>query len=74
MKRDEKIRKAFGTKLRVMREEKGLKQTGLAYEAEIEPGYVSRLELGKASPSLEIIVYLARALGCRPSELLDEIL
>lgn len=74
MNRDEKIRKAFGARLRAMREQKGWVQTELAYEAEIEPGYVSRLELGKAGPSLEVIISIAAALGCKPGDLVNDII
>lgn len=73
MKKGEHIRKAFGKRLRELREGRALTQTGLAYESEIEPGYVSRLELGKASPSLEVIVCLARSLGCQPGDLLNDL-
>lgn len=73
MKKDLTIRKAFGVRLRKLRLERGLKQTGLGFEAEIEPGYISELELGKASPSLEIIISLASALECKPGDLINDL-
>lgn len=73
MKRDEHIRKAFGKRIKQIREEKGLVQTDIAYESDLEPGYVSRLELGKSSPTLEVIISLAKALDCQPGDLLNDL-
>lgn len=70
MKKDEHIKKEFGNRLRQLREKREWAQTDLAYEADIEPGYVSRLELGKANPSLTVIVALAMALECKLDELI----
>lgn len=70
MKNDGHIKKDFGNRLRQLREEKSWAQTDLAYEADIEPGYVSRLELGKANPGLTVIVAIVKALGCKVEELI----
>lgn len=70
MKQDEQIRKAFGKKLRKLREEKDWSQTDLGYEAEITPVYVSQMELGKVNPGLITIDRLAKALGCTPNDLM----
>lgn len=73
MKRDEHIRKEFGKRIKQIREQKGLVQTDIAYEVEVEPGYISRLELGKSSPTLEVIIAIARVLECQPGDLLNDL-
>lgn len=70
MKGDEHIQKAFGKRLRQLREEKGWTQTDVAYEADLEPNYISRLELGKANPSMTVIVALVKALRCKVDDLI----
>ena len=68
---DEHILLSFGKKLRALREAKDWSQTKLGHEAEIEPQYVSRMERGKASPGLIVIVKLVRALGCNLDDLIE---
>jgi transcriptional regulator with XRE-family HTH domain len=70
MKNGDHIKKEFGNRLRQLREKREWAQTDLAYEADIEPGYVSRLELGKANPSLTVIVAIIKALDCKVDELI----
>ncbi|MFM0122669.1 helix-turn-helix transcriptional regulator [Paraburkholderia sp. RL18-101-BIB-B] len=60
---------AFGTVLRARRLEANLTQEQLAFEAEIQRVYVSKLELGRAQPTLAMLLTLARALECTASEL-----
>ena len=63
--------KAFGVVLRRLRQEAGLTQEQLGFEADLRRTYVSLLELGQQQPSLTTILKLATALGRRPGELLD---
>ncbi|MBB5503165.1 helix-turn-helix domain-containing protein [Paraburkholderia sp. MM5384-R2] len=60
---------AFGTVLRARRLEANLTQEQLAFEADIQRVYVSKLELGRAQPTLAMLLTLARALDCAASEL-----
>lgn len=60
---------AFGTELRARRLEANLTQEQLAFEAEIQRVYVSKLELGRAQPTLAMLLTLAKALDCTASEL-----
>ena len=62
---------AFGKVLRQLREEAGLTQEQLGFEAELRRTYVSILELGQQQPSLTTIIKLAGALNCRPGKLID---
>jgi transcriptional regulator with XRE-family HTH domain len=54
--------KAFGKVLRQLRKQRGLSQETLAFEASLDRTYVSLLELGTSSPTLDTIVDLSRAL------------
>jgi transcriptional regulator with XRE-family HTH domain len=59
---------AFGRVLRQIRQEAGLTQEGLGFEAELRRTYVSILELGQQQPSLTTILKLAKALNKTGSE------
>lgn len=52
----------FATNLRVERVKKRITQEKLAEKADITPEYLARVEAGKYSPSLIVIVNLAIAL------------
>ncbi len=61
---------AFGLVLRELRKRKELSQEKLAHEAEIERNYVSLLELGRNSASINMIFKLSRVLGVSAAEFL----
>jgi transcriptional regulator with XRE-family HTH domain len=56
--------------LRRLRHAKGLSQEDLAYEADVNRTYMSKLEKGASYPGLEIIGKLADVLEIEPAELL----
>jgi transcriptional regulator with XRE-family HTH domain len=64
------LRRAFAANLRRLRHAKGISQEDLAYEADVNRTYLSKLEKGVSYPGLEIIAKLASALGVEPAELL----
>ncbi len=64
------LRGAFATNLRRLRNERGLSQDDLAYEAEVSRSYLSQLEKGAFYASLKVIGKLARALKAEPAEFL----
>lgn len=59
---------AFGIVLRELRKQRGLSQESLAYEAAVERNYISLLELGRNSASVNMIFKLTAALGVSVSE------
>jgi len=63
-------RQIFAANLRRLRHAKGLSQEELAYEAEVNRTYLSRLEKGGFYVGLEIIWKLAAVLEVEPAELL----
>ena len=64
------LRQAFAANLRRLRHAKGISQEDLAYDADVNRTYLSKLEKGVSYPGLEIIVKLANALDVEPAELL----
>ena len=63
--------KRFGKKLREVRLSKNLSQEALAWEANIEPMQVSRIERGVIDTGISQILNLAKALKIKPGELFD---
>jgi transcriptional regulator with XRE-family HTH domain len=64
------LREIFATNLRRLRHQKKLSQEALAHEARIDRTYVSALERGLYSASLDTIADVANALDVEPYELL----
>ncbi|MFK4385886.1 helix-turn-helix domain-containing protein [Bradyrhizobium sp. USDA 223] len=64
------LSKAFGLLLSALRQQAGASQEELAFSAGVHRTYISQLERGLKSPSLETIFLLAHALGVKPTELL----
>ena len=64
---------AFGEVLRELRLAAGLSQEALAHECGRHRTYVSMLERGINSPSLDTVFLLARGLGIKPSELVRRV-
>jgi len=62
------LRQAFAANLRRFRHAKGISQEDLAYEANGNRTYVSKVEKGVSYPGLEIIAKLADALEVEPAE------
>ncbi|HVU60236.1 MAG TPA: helix-turn-helix transcriptional regulator [Mycobacteriales bacterium] len=62
-------RRAFGDRVRALREERSWSQEVLADRAEVTREYISRIESGTQSVSLDVIVRVARGFGLSLSEL-----
>jgi transcriptional regulator with XRE-family HTH domain len=63
--------KQSGTKLKRIREAKGLSQTALARKARVSRAYVFRLEAGGSDPTVGVLQRLAKALGVPVTALLE---
>ena len=70
---DRSIEKFFGLVLQQLRKERGLSQEELGFESGYHRTYISLLERGKKSPSLQTIFQLAKALKVEPSEIVERI-
>ena len=64
------LRQLFSSNLRRLRHAKGLSQEDLAFAADINRSYLSKLEKGATWPGLEILGKLAAVLGVEPAELI----
>jgi transcriptional regulator with XRE-family HTH domain len=63
----------FGTELRRAREEAGMTQEKLGFEAGLDRTYISQLENDKKSPTLDVLFRLCDALGIAASELIARV-
>ena len=68
----QKRRLAFGQRLRVLRQERGLSQEALADSAGVHRTYVGSVERGERNIALDNINALADALGVSPARLVDD--
>jgi transcriptional regulator with XRE-family HTH domain len=64
------LRQVFAANLRRLRHEKGWSQEDLAYEADVNRTYMSKIEKGATWVGLEIIGKLAAVLQVEPAEFL----
>lgn len=62
MESDEWVRVAFGELLKELREERGLSQSRLALEAELDQSFLSLIERGDRQPSLASLFAICDAL------------
>lgn len=65
--------KVFGEVLQAIRKEQGLSQEQLGFESGYHRTYISLLERGQKSPSLNTLFQLAMALKVTPSEMLQRV-
>ncbi len=66
------VRRAFGLAVRIFRERRGWTQAQLGKEAQVDAGYVSRIETGSVDPGLQVQRRLADALGVSMAELMQQ--
>ena len=63
----------LGEELRRARLNAGLTQEELAFRAEISRNYVSLLELGEKSPTVQVFLRICRAMGIKASKIIARI-
>ena len=63
--------KAFGKKMKELREARNLSQETLAWKADSELSQISRMERGIVNAGLSQIFKIAKALEVHPKELFD---
>ncbi len=67
----EALRLSVGNAITQCRKRQGLTQTQLAERAAVDQAIVSRIERGRANPTLDLIADLATALGVEPKMILE---
>ena len=66
-------RRAFGDRLRDIREDRGISQEALANETGVARSYLSSIERGLGNPALDLIARLAAGLEVQPGDLMPGI-
>ena len=66
------VRRRVGLNVRKLREERGLSQEGLAFEAKLHRTYLSGVERGVRNPTVVVLERIAKALKVPSAGLLDE--
>jgi transcriptional regulator with XRE-family HTH domain len=67
----EDMRQTVARNLRRIRNERRFSQEELAYRAKVDRSYISLLENGAYSASVDMLAKLAKALSVRPTELVE---
>lgn len=67
----ESLEAVFGKEVARLRKRMGISQEELAFRAEVHRTYISQIERGLKSPTLTVILKLARAVKVRVSRLLS---
>lgn len=65
------VAKLVGTNVRKLRVQQGFTQERLAVRVSLSSDYVSRLELGKENPTVDVLHRISTVLGVRISTLFD---
>lgn len=66
------VRRRVGLNVKRLRQERGLSQEALAFEAKLHRTYVSGVERGVRNPTVTVLEGIASALGVPSSRLLEE--
>jgi y4mF family transcriptional regulator len=72
MSASQQHRRLLGETVRIRRKKAGLTQEKLAEKADLSTVFISRIERGKESPSVDSLVKIARALGARARDLVKK--
>lgn len=63
----------LGDSIRHHRKQAGLSQEQLAEKADLHPVYIGKIERGEQWISLHALLRVAKAIGIRPSELIEKL-
>lgn len=65
-----KLRIQLGLNIQEIRRSKGISQEALAHSADIDRGYIGKIENAKHAATIDMIEAIAKALDTEPMELL----
>ena len=68
-----KYRRVLGEAIRVCRKQVGFSQEKLAEKADLHPVYVSAVERGVKTISMDALMRIAKALGVRVRDLVEDL-
>jgi transcriptional regulator with XRE-family HTH domain len=63
------IRENFGQRLKVLRQHRKMSQDDVSLASGVDRSYISEIETGKSSPTLDIVDKIAKALNVSTEEL-----
>ena len=66
-------RRRLGDTVRAQRQNAGFSQEKLAEKSGLSTVFISRIERGKESPSVDSLVKIAKALGLKARDLLEDV-
>jgi transcriptional regulator with XRE-family HTH domain len=66
-------RKILGETIRSFRKRNGISQERLAEKAELHHNYIGEIERGEKAATIDTLIKIAKALGIRPRELLNDL-
>ena len=67
------IQRAFGVVLRRLRDERSMSQEALSAETGIDRSFLAKMEAGRRQPTITTFIRLSRALGVKPSAVMDAV-
>jgi transcriptional regulator with XRE-family HTH domain len=67
----EPINRLLGLRIKEIRQHRKISQDKLSEKLDIDPKYLSRIEVGKATPSLDLLVKTASILNVEVKELFE---
>ena len=67
-----RVARAFGAVLKIARKHRGLSQEELGEGADLDRTYPSLLERGLRTPTLTVLIEIARALNMEPAQLVSD--
>jgi transcriptional regulator with XRE-family HTH domain len=70
MPSDKQLKEQFGARIKQLRDERSWSQAQLSHEADLDPGYIGKIERGLINPGLTYLHKIASAFGITVSELL----
>lgn len=71
-KRDKGALRRLGERVKALREQAGMSQESVAFDAGIHVNHLSTIERGVANPSFLVLLAISRVLRVRVSELVDD--
>jgi len=70
---EKRLKHAFGQVLREYRNDRGMTQETLGFEAGYHSTWISQLERGLKQPSLATVFIIAKHLGVKPDEMIKAV-
>jgi len=67
------VKEIFGGAMRKARNQKGISQAQLAFDAGLDRSYISKLETGIYQPSISTLFAIAEVLEVSPDKLVKEV-